>query len=88
MIPANMTTQARNPWAAVRRTLLALAGFIVVMAPVVPDIVHAIGWNVAIPWVATALVVAGAITRVLAIPAVEQWLRSHIPTLAAARNGR
>jgi hypothetical protein len=83
-IPATQTTQARHPWAAVRRTLLAFAGFLVVMAPAAPAVVQAIGLNVVIPWVATALGVAAAITRLLAVPVVEQWLREHVRSLAAA----
>lgn len=83
------TTQARNPWAAVRRTLLAIVGFVVVMAPAVPEIVRAIGGTwVALPWVAGAIAVAAAITRVLAIPAVERWLREHVRSFAATPDGR
>jgi len=85
--PANPTphetTQARNPWAAVRRTILAVLGFIVVMAPFAPDIARAAG-IASLPWVVGALAVAAAITRVLALPAVETWLREHLPSLAAA----
>ena len=77
------TTQARNPWAAVRRTVLALAGFIIVMAPLAPEIVRQAG-IAGLPWVAGAVAVAAAITRVLAIPGVEAWLREHLPSLAAA----
>lgn len=78
------TTQTRNPWAAVRRTLVAVVGFIIVMTPVAPDVVRAIGWSTAIPWVAGGLAVAAAITRVLAVPAVEIWLRDHLKLIAAA----
>lgn len=78
------TTQTRNPWAAVRRTLVAVAGFLIVMAPIAPEIVRAIGWSTTIPWVAGGLAAAAAITRVLAIPAVESWLRDHLKLLAGA----
>lgn len=33
---------------------------------------------------AQALVVTGAVTRVLAIPGVDTWLRQYVPWLAAA----
>ena len=36
------TTQSRNPWAAVRRTLAAAAAALVVLAPVAPDIARAL----------------------------------------------
>ncbi len=81
--PPVTTTQSRHPWAAVRRTLLALLGFAAVMAPAAPAIVKAAGVG-AVPWVAGALAVAAAITRVLAVPAVEVWMRQHVPTFAAA----
>lgn len=77
------TTQARNPWAAVRRTILAVLGFILVMAPLAPDIARQAG-IAGLPWVVGALAVAAAITRVLAIPGVEAWLREHLPSFAAA----
>lgn len=77
------TTQAVFPWAAVRRTILAVLGFIVVMAPIAPDIARAAGLA-SLPWVVGGLAVAAAITRVLALPGVEAWLRAHLPSLAAA----
>jgi len=77
------TTQSRNPWAAVRRTLAAAAAALVVLAPVAPDIARALGVE-GVAWVGSALVVLAGVTRVLAIPQVEQWLRAHWPFLAAA----
>lgn len=77
------TTQARNPWAAVRRTILAVLGFIIVLAPLAPDIAREAG-IASLPWVIGALAVAGAITRVLALPGVEAWMREHLPSFAAA----
>jgi hypothetical protein len=79
----HQTTQAVFPWAAVRRTILAVLGFIAVMAPFAPDIARAAG-IASLPWVVGALAVAAAITRVLAIPTVESWMREHLPSLAAA----
>ena len=81
--PPSGTTQASFPWAAVRRTIVAVLGFIVVLAPLAPDIVKAAGIGT-IPWVIGALGVTAAITRVLALPGVEAWLREHLPSLAAA----
>lgn len=82
-LPTPPATQSVFPWAAVRRTILAVLGFIVVLAPLAPDIARAAG-IAALPWVVGALGVAAAITRVLALPGVEAWLREHLPSLAAA----
>ena len=81
--PPSNTTQAQHPWAAVRRTLLAAFGFIIVMLPLAPEIARQAG-IASVPWVVGALAVTAAITRVLAIPGVETWMREHLPSLAAA----
>ena len=46
--------------------------------------VEAMGLDETLPWVAASLAVTGAITRVMAIPAVNQWLAKFAPFLAAA----
>lgn len=83
--PTNPTprqvTQARHPWRAVIRTVFA-AG--VSLAAIWGLIIQAAGVNSAGPIVAATLAVAGAITRILAIPGVEAWLRRFFPWLAAA----
>lgn len=85
--PPAGTTQAQYPWRAVARTMLAA---IISLATLVPSIVAALDVDVSQvpPWVAGLLAcavgVAGAVTRVLAIPAVEAWLRKYIGGLAAA----
>jgi hypothetical protein len=73
-------TQLRRPWRSTARTifqatvsLAAMWGLIVVTLDL-PD------WA----WVGTSVAVAGGITRVMAIPAVETWLRQFLPFLAAA----
>lgn len=73
-------TQVRRPWRSTARTifqatvsLAAMWGLIVVTLDL-PD------WA----WVGTSVAVAGGITRVMAVPAVEVWLRRFLPFLAAA----
>ncbi len=84
MTQSTPPTQTQHPWAAVRRTLLAVLGFIIAIAPALPSIVQSYGLPVTIPWVAGALAVAGGITRVIAIPSVNNWLADHLGgTLAA-----
>jgi hypothetical protein len=72
-IPA---TQTRYPWRATIRTLLAAL-------PLVPVIVAMLGVG-SVPWVASGLVVVAAVTRVLAIPAVDRWLTDHLGGVLAA----
>mgnify|MGYP007055515414 CR=1 FL=1 len=73
-------TQTEYPWHAVVRTVFqALVGFAAMWAL----IVEALGINESWPWVAASLAVTGAITRVMAIPAVNAWLGRYVPWLAA-----
>lgn len=73
-------TQVRRPWRSVTRTVfqtfVALAAMwgLIVAALGLPD------WA----WVSASLAVAGAITRVMALPQVETFLRMFLPWLAAA----
>lgn len=81
------TTQGEHPWRAVIRTvfaaLLALAG----MAPLVYVAVTQGSPEAATGAAATALLIAGAITRVMALPVVEDFLARFLPWLAAAPRG-
>lgn len=81
IVPAAVApTQVRRPWRSTARTvfqatvsLAAMWGLIVVTLDL-PD------WA----WVGTSVAVAGGITRVMSVPAVEAWLRCFLPFLAAA----
>ena len=74
-------TQSEYPWHAVVRTVFqAVVGF----AAMWVLMVEAMGLDETLPWVAASLAVTGAITRVMAIPAVNQWLARFIPFLAAS----
>lgn len=74
------TTQTQHPWRATARTAVAaLIGFV----PLFPQIVDATDLSAATPWVALGLSIAGGVTRVLAIPAFEEWLSRFFPLLAA-----
>lgn len=74
-------TQTQYPRRAVVRTVLAAA---VALLPVLPAIVAELGIG-GVGWVASGLVVIGAATRVLAIPAVDEWLTDHLGGLLSAR---
>lgn len=71
-------TQAAHPWRATARTVVAA---IVGLAALTPTIVDELGIG-ALPWAAAAVAVAGAVTRILAIPGVIDWTRRFLPWLA------
>lgn len=71
------TTQVRNPWKATIRTLFAVIPALALLVdPVLDAIANGDGSTLG-PWAALSLSVAGAITRVLAVPGVEAFLRDH-----------
>ncbi|MEV4630938.1 hypothetical protein AB0J90_32200 [Micromonospora sp. NPDC049523] len=74
------TTQTRHPWRATARTILAA---LVGALSLVPTVAATAGLDT-VPAVAQLIVVAGVITRVLAVPGVDQWLRRFLPWLASA----
>lgn len=76
--PNQTPTQVQHPWRATLRTVIA---GVVALVPVAPAIVAAAGLD-AIPWVISALAVLAAVTRVLAVPQVHDWLAQYMPWLA------
>ena len=73
--PTPVPTQTQHPWRATTRTVFAVL-------PVIPIVVAELGVG-SVPWVASAMVVIGGVTRVLAIPRVNAWLTEYVPWLAA-----
>ncbi len=79
--PGMTPTQVRRPWRATLRTAFAALVALAAMAPVLVD---AAGLDPSrLPWLAGVLAVCAAVTRVLALPGVEAWLRRFVPWLAA-----
>lgn len=75
-------TQVRRPWRATLRTTFAA---LIALAALAPVLVEAAGLDPSsLPWLAGALAVAAAITRIMALPGVETFLRTYLPFLAAA----
>ena len=74
-------TQTRHPWRATVRTVFAV---VVGVSASWGAIVTAAGVDQAEPVVASSIALTGAITRVLALPQVEQLLQRFVPWLAAA----
>jgi hypothetical protein len=75
-------TQVRRPWRATARTVFA---GVIAFAALLPFIVEATKLDPEVyPWVAGVLAIAGGVTRVMALPQVEVFLRRFVPFLAAA----
>lgn len=79
--PSPVPTQVRRPWRATVRTLFAA---LVALAAMLPLLTAAAGLDETLPAVGGVLAIAGAITRVMALPQVEVFLRAFVPFLAAA----
>lgn len=77
-----MSTQTRHPWRATIRTAVAV---IVALAAMLPLLVDASGLDETAGPVAGALAIAAAITRVMALPAVDDFLARFLPWLASER---
>lgn len=78
------TTQVKSPWKAVLRTVVAQIPGIAVLTPAVLDAISGSGDGASLgAWAVGALAVSGAVTRVLALPGVETFLRQFAPWLAA-----
>lgn len=80
------TTQSAHPWKAVLRTAFAAIVALAALASPIYEAIAQADAASATGWAAAALGIAGAITRVLALPAVESFLRTFLPFLAAGSN--
>ncbi len=75
---AQTPTQTRHPWRAVTRTVVAaLLGLVPIAVATIAEL------GLSGPVVVSALAVLGGVTRVLAMPSVNQWLEDYVPWLAA-----
>lgn len=72
-------TQTRHPW---RATLRTVAAVLIALLPVLPQIVDKLGLS-GYGWAAAVVAVAATVTRVLAIPAVNEVLSRWLPPLSA-----
>ena len=73
-------TQVRHPWRATIRTAVAV---VIALAAMLPALVDASGLDDTWPPAAGALAIAGAITRVMALPVVDRFLARFLPWLSA-----
>lgn len=74
-------TQVQRPWQTTARTIFqALVGLCVLF----PILVAQAGLDPeTLPWLAIPLAVAATVARIMAIPAVNQFLERFLPFLAA-----
>jgi hypothetical protein len=81
IVPAAVApTQVRRPWRSVARTIFQATVSLAAMWGVIVEVAGLPDWA----WVGCSVAVAGGITRVMALPGVEAWLRRFLPFLAAA----
>lgn len=79
-VAAAPATQVRRPWRATIRTAFQLLVGLAAMLPLLTD---AAGLEETTPVLAGVLAVSAAVTRVMALPAVEAFLEQFVPFLAA-----
>ncbi|MFJ3581664.1 hypothetical protein ACIPPS_05390 [Streptomyces sp. NPDC090127] len=73
---------------AAKRTARTVLQSAVGIAVVLPALVDASGLPSTLPWVAGALAVAGALTRIMAVPAVQHLLPGWLRTTPGAADDR
>ncbi len=74
-----MSTQSKHPRRAMIRTAVAA---VVALLPILPTLVEKLGIGT-VPWVIGIVGGAAAVTRVLAMPQMEEWLHEYAPWLSA-----
>ena len=71
--------QTRYPWRATDRTAFA---FLARLATAWALIIQAAGIDPGLEWASTSLAIAAGITRIMALPAVDDLIRRFVPWLA------
>lgn len=77
-------TQVRRPWRSTARSVFQFAVALATLLPFIATGVYGDDLAQAPVIVGQVLLVAGAITRVMALPQVETFLRTFLPFLSAA----
>lgn len=79
-------TQVRRPWRSTLRTIFQALVGLAALAPLIAAAVEeATGYDLdGVPFIVVALAASAAVTRVMAIPQVEAFLKRFLPFLAAA----
>lgn len=77
-------TQTKHPWRATVRTVVAFLASLAVVLPIVAEQETTVG---RLPYMSAVVAISGVITRVLAIPAVDSFLKTYLPFLSAEPKG-
>ena len=80
----HLATQINHPSRAVVRTIFQALVGLCALAPVVYTAASQHDPAVATGAAAGVLAVTAAVTRIMALPGVDAWLRAYVPWLAAA----
>jgi predicted phage tail protein len=76
-------TQVKRPWRTTARTVFqGIVGAAAMAAPVYEAATHHDA-AAATGWAATGLAISAGVTRVMAVPMVNDWLARFLPFLAA-----
>ena len=80
-------TQTRRPWRTTLRTLFqALVGFAAIAPSIAAAVEEATGYDLqGVPFVVVGLASCAAVTRVMALPGVEDFLARFVTFLAAEK---
>jgi hypothetical protein len=73
-------TQTKHPWRATLRTVFAA---LVAFAGMWALVVNELGLNTDWQWVSISLAVTGGLTRLMALPTVEEFFKRFLPILSA-----
>ena len=77
-----ISTQSEHPWRATVRTVFAAIVALAAMAGPIYTAATQQSPEAATGWAAVMLAITGAVTRVLALPQVDEWLARYLPWLA------
>lgn len=77
-----VSTQSVHPWRATVRTVFAALVALAAMAGPAYTAATNQSPEAATGWAALGLAIAGAVTRVLALPQVDEWLHKFAPWLS------
>lgn len=77
-----LSTQIKHPWRTTARSVFQAFVTLASVAPSIYSAAMAHDAALAKGWVGAGLVIAGAVTRVMAMPQVDDFLAKFIPFLA------
>lgn len=76
------STQVKHPWRTTIRSVFQGFVTLALVAPQIYSAAMAHDATMAKGWAATGLAIAGAVTRIMAMPQVDDFLAKYLPFLA------